>query len=530
MISERAVMKYLSLTGILFPCALAVQSNPATGSIEGQVINSLTKAPVRKASVDLRSDQVWLTAETDAAGMFQFTGLPPATYKLSASQTGFFEQRSRLPFTLARDGRVKDVKILLPPHGVISGRVLDEDGDPAGGARLSLFKQVYHNGRKQWERPMASGAITSETGEYRFSSLTPGRYLLRAEISRTVNNHYGDRDRPAMYYVPAYYPNAASEQAASPVLVGVGADIRGIDIRLHKIPQPQRFTVSGRVTGASPGSIISVNPVPVDGPGFGGNTVAVPPDYRFSLRVPSGEYVFSASVSSGGPAAYARGSVAVAGDIGDVVLPMSPAPDVAARISIAESGAKPNLQGVRVRLSRLPVVPASEFEVLADAAGKLKFDRPMPPGRYSIDVDRRSIPDGCYLQTVKSGGQDISAEEFEILASTELDIVISTTAGTIDGSVADREGKPFPGAAVTLIPLDRKFPPLKQSTDDGGNFKVTGLRPGKYKLLAWEEVDDAVWQDAELRQRYESRSKDLTVRPGETHNTQLRLILIEEME
>lgn len=37
-------------------------------------------------------------------------------------------------------------------------------------------------------------------------------------------------DKPKLVYVPAYYPNAPSQQAALPVEVGVGADVRGIDI------------------------------------------------------------------------------------------------------------------------------------------------------------------------------------------------------------------------------------------------------------------------------------------------------------
>jgi carboxypeptidase family protein len=523
-------MKYLLSTGILVAYALAAQPNPGAGSIEGHVFNSVTSAPVRKATVTLTAPQFWLNAETDAAGMFQFTGLPPGIYKLSASQTGFFEHRARRPITLAQDGRVKDAKIRLPPQGVITGRVLDEDGDPMGGAHLAIFKQVYQDGRKQWERPMAGVAITSHTGEYRFSGLTPGRYLVRAESSRMVNNHYGDRDRPPTYYVPAYYPNVPSQQAASPVLVGVGVDIRGIDIHLYKVAQPPRFRVSGRVVGAPAGSEITIHPVPVDGAGFGGNTVAGPPDYTFSLNVPSGQYTFSASVFSGGPAAYARVSVTVAGELTDVVLTMSPAPEIAARISIADSGTKMSLQGVRVTLSHLPVVPVYEFGVRSDAAGKLTFDKPIPPGRYAIEVDRRTIPAGCYLQTVKSRGQEISADDFEILASTELEVVISNTAGTIVGSALDGDGKPFPGAAVTLIPTDEKSTPLKQSADDDGNFKLTGLRPGKYKLLAWEEVDDAVWQDAEFRKKYESRSEEITVGPRETQNAQLRLIPVEEMK
>ena len=53
-----------------------------------------------------------------------------------------------------------------------------------------------------------------------------------------VDNRYGDRDlpdRPKRVYVPTYYPSAAEVQAASPVELGVGAEIHGIDIRPRRL-------------------------------------------------------------------------------------------------------------------------------------------------------------------------------------------------------------------------------------------------------------------------------------------------------
>jgi hypothetical protein len=67
--------------------------------------------------------------------------------------------------------------------------------------------------------------------------------------------------------------------------------------------------------------------------------------------------------------------------------------------------------------------------------------------------------------------------------------------------LSDDDGKPFPNSPVTLIPADGKSRPVKQSVDDDGNFKIAGLRPGTYKLFAWEEVDDGAWQDPEFRKK-----------------------------
>jgi hypothetical protein len=253
---------------------------------------------------------------------------------------------------------------------------------------------------------------------------------------------------------------------------------------------------------------------------YGGNASADPPDYAFDASVRPGRYTVFAHVYSGGPEAYATGSVAVTGNVTDVVLTMSPPPDVTGRISLAESGSQVNLQGVRVTLSRLPVYN-SVPDVRSDATGKLVFAKPISPGHYAIDVNARSIPDNCFVQKVKLGGQEVSADDFEILTSTQPEIVLSNTAGKITGAVSDDDGEPFPNSSVTLIPADGKSRPVKQSVDDDGNFKIAGLRPGTYKLFAWEEVDDGVWQDPDSEKSTKLAPRKSPSAPAKhrTHNS-----------
>jgi uncharacterized protein (DUF2141 family) len=352
-----------------------------------------------------------------------------------------------------------------------------------------------------------------------------------------VDNRYGDRDqpdKPQAYSVPTYYPNVPSEQAASPVEVAVGGEVRGIDIHLVKLARARQPSVHvrGKVAGVPPDSqiVISVALVPADRSSYAGYASARPPDYAFDASVSPGEYTIRANVSSGGPEAYGTGSLTVTGDLSDVVLTMSPAPEVTGQISLAESGAKVNLQGVRVALrSSIAFGSYSVSEVQSDAAGKFVFDKSLRPGHYAI-ASVRSIPDGCFVREVKLAGQEISAEDFEILTLGQLELVLSNTAGSIAGSVSDADGKPFPVSSVTLIPSDGKSRPAKQSVDDDGNFKFTALRPGKYNLFAWEEVDNDLWQDPESSKKYENRATQVTVGPSETQKAQLRVIAAEEMK
>ena len=147
-------MKYFLLAGFVSACTLAAQSNPGAASVEGHVFNSVTSAPLRKATVVLTAptSQIRLVADTDAEGRFQFIGLPPGTYRLSASRTGFLDRPTRRPIPLGPNDQVTDAEIRLPPQSVITGHVLDEDGEPVDRARVGVFKQIYHNGSRQWDR------------------------------------------------------------------------------------------------------------------------------------------------------------------------------------------------------------------------------------------------------------------------------------------------------------------------------------------------------------------------------------------
>ena len=517
-------MRYFPLAGFVFACTLAAQPNPGASSIEGHVLNSLTGAPLRKVSVALTSPNapIRLVADTDAEGRFEFIGLPPGTYRLSASRTGFLDRPRRRPIALGPNDRVTDAEIRLPPQSAIAGRVLDENGDPVDRARVGVFKQIYRNGRRLWDRVNTSSE-TNDAGEYRIANLRPGRYLLQAQNTRPqMDNRYGDP--PKAFYVLVYYPNALSEEQALPVVVGIGAEVRDIDIHLFKLARPPSVRVRGRVSGMSTDSAVavSVSLIPVeDVPFGGGNMLARPPDYAFDLRVPPGQYSIVGNAYSEVPEVYGTGVLTVTGDIAGVVLAMGPAPDVTGRISVAESGAKVNLQGVRIALTRF--ASSSVSEVRSDAAGKFVFPRPVSPGHYAI-VHIRSIPEGCFVREVRFGGKEISWDDFEVSGPSQLEIILSSTAGKIAGSVLDADGKLVPGSSVTLISADGKSRPVKQPVEDDGNFQITGVRPGTYKLFAWEEVDDDLWQDAEWRKNYESRGTEVTVGPGETQNAQLRVI------
>ena len=175
-------MKSALLLVFLSWAALLAQPQTTSGTISGHVFHSLTGVPIRKAAVELQHPDFSLYAETDAEGRYTFTGLPPGAYRLSTGHSAFHRQRSRQPIQLAEGAHATHHPFRLAPFAVISGRILDEEGEPAAGATVLLHRYAYRPGRGRWNR--TGGTTTSDTGEFRFPGLSPGRYLVEAHSTR----------------------------------------------------------------------------------------------------------------------------------------------------------------------------------------------------------------------------------------------------------------------------------------------------------------------------------------------------------
>ncbi len=336
-----------------------------------------------------------------------------------------------------------------------------------------------------------------------------------------------------MFYVSVYYPNAATQQAAVPIEVGVGADVRGVDVHLFKRAAMPSYHVKGKVTGIPAGSpVISVGLRGSDDLDCGGNDLVNPPDYTFDLTSHGGQCTIMANVFSSTPEAYGTGSVAISGDVAGLVVTLIPSPTVTGRVRMAEAESKLKMEGIRFTLiDRAPLGGmTSQQATRADVAGAFAFGKRVRPAHYLMSVDADTLPDGCFVREARMDGQEISLEDFDLENSTPIDVILSNTAGKIKGSVVDGDGKAFPISTVTLAPVDGKSPPVKQAADDNGNFEIAHLRPGKYLLFAWEEIDNDLWPDPDFRKKYENRATEVTVGPSESQSAQVRVILAEEMK
>ena len=168
----------------------ATQKSAETCTLEGHVAGAIKGEPVRKAILLLSQTGVpqgqRYSTTTGSGGSFAMQDIEPGKYRLMVMKGGYapmqYGSRSsgRAGITLSLDPgqHIRDLVIRLTPQAVISGRVLDEDGDPVPQVSLQLFQYSYSHGKRQHQP--SDFAMTNDLGEYRLFDLAPGRYFLSA--------------------------------------------------------------------------------------------------------------------------------------------------------------------------------------------------------------------------------------------------------------------------------------------------------------------------------------------------------------
>lgn len=205
-------------------------SEPAL--VTGRVVDGQTGAPIPAVVVAIFSSgtQANLSSPrvlTDAGGRFFFSGTTSGSYTLEATKAGWLPGawgRNRpagdvRPLELASGEIRGDVTIRMWRYGVVSGRVTDQSNDPMVAVDVRLFRQTFHSGRRQFG--FVSRAITDDRGDYRFSSLVPGDYLIVVPAPVTSE----PRDMRATAATPAVYFQTMTGIGTAPMSIRDRADV-----------------------------------------------------------------------------------------------------------------------------------------------------------------------------------------------------------------------------------------------------------------------------------------------------------------
>jgi protocatechuate 3,4-dioxygenase beta subunit len=523
-------------------------------SIEGQVMNSLTGEPVRKAHVTLNgmgspnsrgvAGPLTYGAVTDAGGRFTIQDIEPGSYFMVAERNGFTDGQSGrwgpghspTTVTLNPGQHTSDIVFRLVPHGVITGRVLDEDGEPVQNVQVNVLRYRFFRGKRQLVPSGGSG--TDDLGEYRIFGLEPGKYYLSANYRRWNMMMAQDRTpggAPEEGYAPTYFPGTTDPAGAVAIEVSAGAMLGGTDLTLRKI---RTVRIRGRVANATGGGLPShtmLRLMPRNS-AFGG---FFPQAFTEALRNRGGTFEFR-GVAPGAYMVWPQWSDEGQGyssmqpvDVGnnnldDVTVLLSRGVELKGQVR-SEGPGDVSLGNLVIGLEPKEMVQRRVVKTNDDGSFAIQN---VPADHYWVNV--YGFPPAYYLKSVRMGDADSLESGLDTTqgAAGTLEITIGGNGGQIEGSAADSKQKPASGAVVALVPdaprRERLMLFKTAATDTTGHFSITGIAPGEYKLFAWEQIEEGAYQDPEFLKVYENQGQAVTIREGSRETAPLKVISVSD--
>ena len=557
------------------------QFKTGTGRIRGRVVQGETGNPIRRAQVRLSGPEVGSrSATTDSEGRYEFTELPAGRFTISSTKSGFvsvnygqlrpFEAGKTIQLT---EGQTMDrADIAMPRGSVISGRLVDEFGDPVPDAIVSALRSTWTDGRRRLQ-PTGRTAQTNDLGQYRIYGLPPGEYYISANMTGTqmmqvemamavsiAGRTAPGASQPSSGYAPTYYPGTTNGAEAQRVTLNLAQELNGQDFALTPVKLAK---VSGTVLGSDgrPVPNTSVNLTPrssdvtsplmsiansarTDANGnFTINSVA-PGDYLLQTR---GGTVFTTNEGGqtrtvftmigergpGGEAEVGSTPVTVAGeDLSHVVLVTMKGGRAQGQITFEGAGKPENVANMRIM--------ASPFDsdgpaMLGPGSGAVKAD-----GSFELTglaggriIRVANVPAGWTLKAVRMNGQDITDTGAEFKAGetvSGLDIVLTNKLTQVTGTVTDNGNQPVKDYTVVVFSDDPQRWTAPQTRwvagvrpDQEGRYQLRNLPAGSYYIVAVEYIEQGTWGDPQTLERLKASATTLSIDEGEKKTMDLKI-------
>ena len=492
--------------------------------VAGVIIDSETGSPVANASVALspggesRGDMGVITGPD---GRFSFDA-PRGIFRLSAVVAGHSQVFGEMsPFSDAGIGVVtgpdEDTAHLVFRWfrpAVITGRVLDDQGEPVENARVKLLHYGVADGRTRIGP--RNEASTNDRGEYRIWEIPAASYYLIA----TGRPWYAEawavgpgKPQAPVAYRPVYYPGTADVTHAAPLTVHPGEEAHA-DFAFSAVAAAN-VTVNcdnnTSVVEALPAAPNGAMTLSVIGQSIGGEAVLSQTAFiicPFTVNgVLPGHYLLRLSdTEAAGPRAAQRWVDVGVGDI-EVSLSLHPAAALSGRVTLKNAGAWPN--GLLVGLFRDLDNWSETMPIGADGSFSVPH---VEPGKYLVSVSGA----GYYAETIRAGDVALprGVVNIEDGAELRLSIVASNKSVRFRG-FATRDDQPLGNMLVVIVPRDPVSAYSNQGyqTDSDGSFDWPALPAGDYLLFA---VDDPTiaYADPETVKPYLSQAKQIRIEPG----------------
>jgi 5-hydroxyisourate hydrolase-like protein (transthyretin family) len=478
-------------------------------SVTGIVIDHLTSRPLNHVLVQLSSsakDGGSVSVITESDGRFAFTGVPQGKYRLTAQRRGELSQEfhegtddAYATAIVVGPGLVtENLSFALHTNASIAGLILDDQGEPAPNVHVLLFRQRVNDGELATEH--ASETNSDADGQFHFGHLRTGTYFVAATghpwYSLFVTGYAGNRARQAsntdLSYPLTWYGNTTEGAAASPINLAEGGNAN-IQIALHALPNVHVKLPSG---GGG---------VNLETRGPGGVRVPVNSIYRGGQNgseltgVPAGRYEVTLNAVTKGASPRVLASETM--DLTDgATLPTTSTGHLTVSGQISFAGHDRPSRELEVYLTG--GTRSAMAEVAADGSFSFSTDE-LSAGSYTVHLNAP----GVWIQSVSARGARTQGETVELPGNGSISLTVSAATSehlaTLEG-IAMNGDAAMGGAMVLLVPQDvsQLSRIRRDQSDSDGSFKLQGVPPGRYTLLAIDDGSQLLYKTVSVIKPY----------------------------
>jgi 5-hydroxyisourate hydrolase-like protein (transthyretin family) len=507
----------------------AIVAAQAGYRIAGTVVNAVGGNPLARARVtifevaDRQNTRFVITSEN---GHFEFAQLTPGKYSLQGAKRGFiqsaYDEHEGFSTAIVTGAGLdtEHLVLRLPPFAVITGKVLDESGDPVREVAVSLYREDRQTGMSRIQK--VQGTRTDDRGSYELVGLPSGNYFLAVSATpwyalHPVSVEKNAEDTPSNFdpaldaaYPVTYYKDATQPDDATPIPIR-GGDHLEVDLHLNPVPAlrllfhpPDKGEHGFNTPILEEPAFDGVAQLP-----YSGGVQPVSPGVYAITGVPAGRYTVRTYGSSadGSPLSNAiEMDITQDGQELDTSKGES-ASTVKASVQLAETLPKPLV--IALRNSKMRVVASNQVS----DKGEAEFQN-VPPGKYEVLAQG---PGKAYavVRIATEGGKDVSGNILNVTAGSSLTVSLAIVGSSVkvEGFVK-RNGQPVAGAMVVLVPKNpesnhRQF--RRDQSDQDGSFALPGVIPGAYTVVAIEDGWDLDWSSPGVIAHYCQHGQPMTV-------------------
>jgi protocatechuate 3,4-dioxygenase beta subunit len=532
------------LTSRMIPvCALILLSSPAvcaaqsagvpqnlssssTFRIAGTIVNSIGGNPLTRARVsifDTRNPQNRQSVITSEDGRFDFKQLSPGKYALQGAKRGFIpagydEHEGFSTAIVTGTGLDTEHLVLrLSPSAVLSGKILDESGEPVRHASVSLYHEDRQVGVSRIIRSRM--ATSDDQGTYEFAQLDAGSYFISATAQPWYALHPRSSQQPDAENLPTsvdqsldvaypvtYYGDSTEPDDATPIPIR-GGDHLQADIHLNPVAAlhllfhapdngEHGFTMPMLLKPSfDGGEHVQTGGMQSVSPGVFEITGIAPG--RYSVRDPG--------AGQGGE----DNEINITTNGQELDAPTEQrAATVKATVQVLGEATLPPQIEIGLRNSKVRVVAWQEM----DKKGEVQF-QDLAPGKY--DVLAGSRPKAYSVVQISSDSGVIAGHTLNVTPGSSMTITLSLVGGTanVEG-FAKRSGKAIAAAMVVLVPKDPEANRelfRRDQSDQDGSFSLRSVIPGTYTIVAIENGWDLDWSRPGVIAHYAKQAQTVTV-------------------